>query len=232
MEWTKQEESFLIKNLETLSNKEIALALNRSVPSVKFKLRTTGLTRSKELNFFQEIENEEWIEINDTYSISNLGRVRNDKTLVIRKTCLNSDGYERVTIIGNIASAIHVLVAKAFIPNPEKLPEVNHKDGIKTNNVYTNLEWCTEEYNLKHALELGLRNTLGSNSPLAKMSEQDAVTICELISLGKTSTEIIKQVGSHVTKSMINGISSGRRWKHISCNYKLRKKTSLIAGTT
>lgn len=47
---------------------------------------------------------------------------------------------------------IHRLVAQAFIPNPNNLPEVNHKDGDKQNNHKDNLEWCTHSDNLKHAM--------------------------------------------------------------------------------
>src|SRR4051812_33780097 len=46
---------------------------------------------------------------------------------------------------------VHALVARAFVPNPDNLPEVNHKDGVKSNNVYTNLEWTTHLSNMRHA---------------------------------------------------------------------------------
>ncbi len=56
---------------------------------------------------------------------------------------------------------IHILVAKAFIPNPLTLPTVNHKDGDKKNNDVCNLEWATSERQIIHAVQTGLHKTKG-----------------------------------------------------------------------
>ena len=175
------------------------------------------------MQIFSPVKGEKWKKIDETYSISSLGRVRNDLTQVIRKTTFNKYGYERVTLKNNQSRSIHRLVAEAFISNPDNLPEVNHKDGVKANNAKTNLEWCTEADNLKHAEELGLRNTLGENSPKAKMTEQQAISVCELLDAGKSSMDIVGQVGSPLTKTMVDKIRSGLRWKHISCKYSFGK---------
>lgn len=63
--------------------------------------------------------------------------------------CLRKDGV-------NHNCLKHRLVAEAFIPNPDNLPVVNHKDGNIHNNSVDNLEWCTQRYNLKHAILIGL----------------------------------------------------------------------------
>lgn len=63
--------------------------------------------------------------------------------------CLRKDGV-------NHNCLKHRLVAEAFIKNPDNLPVVNHIDGNIHNNSVKNLEWCTQRYNLKHAVDIGL----------------------------------------------------------------------------
>lgn len=53
----------------------------------------------------------------------------------------------------------HIFVAMAFIPNPDNLPQVNHKDGDKFNCRVSNLEWCTQSYNIRHGIDIGLYKT-------------------------------------------------------------------------
>jgi hypothetical protein len=80
-----------------------------------------------------------------------------DKKLSVGKT----GRYARCTLSkdGSPKSySVHRLVALAFIPNPLNLPQVNHKDGNKFNNHYSNLEWCTSSDNTKHAYDTGLIN--------------------------------------------------------------------------
>lgn len=74
--------------------------------------------------------------------------------------CDNGHGYKQVFIMvkgKRYVRYIHRLVAECYIPNPDGLPEVNHKDGNKANNHADNLEWCTSSYNKYHALRLGLK---------------------------------------------------------------------------
>lgn len=88
------------------------------------------------------------IEEFSNYSISNLGNVRNDKTGRILKTYTKPSGYMQVQLgRKTIPQYIHRLVAKAFIPNDDNKPQVNHKNGIKCDNKVENLEWVTASEN-------------------------------------------------------------------------------------
>ena len=109
------------------------------------------------------------------YQVSNLGRVRSldrvdskgrHKCGQIMKLSLNEKGYVKITLWKNGKKKdykVHRLVAEAFLPNPNNLPQVNHKDEIKSNNMIwvnedgsidynkSNLEWCDNKYNINYS---------------------------------------------------------------------------------
>lgn len=87
-----------------------------------------------------------WKKIDNIYSVSCEGEIKNDITNRILKPDLNSKGYYRVTIKGK-HQFIHRIVAKHFIPNHDNKLQVNHIDHNKSNNNYLNLEWVTNKEN-------------------------------------------------------------------------------------
>ena len=99
-----------------------------------------------------------WRQIKDypRYSVSNLGRVKNNDTDKVLKGYADYKGYQRVCIHCRGERIrkdlkVHRLVAEAFVPNPDNKPQVNHIDGNKQNNAASNLEFCTNQENQLHA---------------------------------------------------------------------------------
>ena len=99
---------------------------------------------------------EEWKEIKEHYLVSNFGRVKN-KYGKILKPIKKENGYYRVYLKSKWYP-IHRLVAEAFIPNPDKLPEINHIDLNKSNNNVNNLEWCSRKYNVNYGDRIPLKS--------------------------------------------------------------------------
>lgn len=105
------------------------------------------------------------------YEVSNLGRVRscprNTSGLgradyLIMKQSKDRGGYMIIGLMLNGKKSrfrVHRLVASAFIPNPENKEFVNHIDGVKDNNILSNLEWSTPSENTQHAVKAGLINS-------------------------------------------------------------------------
>ena len=127
------------------------------------------------------IEFEEWKEIKDTYGyyyISNLGRVKNKKGLIL-KTFINNCGYECVKLshkkVKKLNHTIHRLVAEYFCSKKSKeTNEVNHMDGNKLHNFASNLEWVTSSENKLHAFKTGLRTKESCISTLGKKHKSKA----------------------------------------------------------
>ena len=101
-------------------------------------------------------------ELEGMYEVSDTGLVRNASTLKQLTCGLCPQGYPIAKMgaahLGKryVYRRVHRLVAHAFIPNLNSLPVVNHKDGVKTNNLVRNLEWASHQENSHHAFSTGL----------------------------------------------------------------------------
>ena len=160
---------------------------------------------------------EEWRDIEGyegLYQISNWGRV---KSLNYKRTgeegillpSPNKHGYLRIDLCKKGEKpkhfSIHRLVAQAFIPNPDNLPQVNHKDENKTNNYVYNLEWCDDKYNVNY----GTRNERGAEKRKGKKHTEE--------SKNKISESHYKKIKCVTTNEIFNSIIEA------SENYNINK---------
>lgn len=104
---------------------------------------------------YKIILGEIWIDIpgyEGRYRASNMGRIKSIiNKEIIMKSDVSEKGYLKLSLVDawgfRHKESVHRLVAKTFIPNPFNLPEINHKDEVKSHNYLQNLEWCTSLYN-------------------------------------------------------------------------------------
>ena len=153
-----------------------------------------------------------WTKYDDNYEVSYDGHVRNSKTKRILHEYIGRDGYIRTQFAGK-TRLIHRAVASVYLENPLNLPEVNHIDGNKSNNSVDNLEWCSRNYNLRHAYNKGLRTAKGSKNAKAKLAEEDVRYIREHYIPGDKiygATPLSKRFG--VTIQTICVVNSGQNW--------------------
>ena len=134
-------------------------------------------------------DGEEWRDIvgcDGHYQVSNFGRIKSFKFGVekILKPHHGKGDYCRVSLYENgklKKFLVHVLVAKAFLPNPNNLPVVNHIDNVHSNNRVENLQWVTYSENQIHAWQIGAQKPLyGAKHPLAKLTQEQADYIREV----------------------------------------------------
>ncbi len=180
--------------------------------------------KENDIRIFKEIDGEIWSNIlgYENYWVNQKGEVMG-RTGKILKPAISKKGYLRLPFYTSDrvqTFSIHRLVALAFIPNPNNLPQVNHIDCNKQNNHVSNLEWCTDEENRIHKLANNLNITQqGTNHKLHKINEQAV----EDIYFGKEKIAYYMNK-YNISKSLVNGIRSGKNWGWYTINLRKENK--------
>ena len=179
---------------------------------------------------------EEWKNIigyEGLYEVSNKGNVRNVRRNTLLRLSKNQ-GYIQVYLYKNgirTGLKVHRLVAQAFIPNPDNLPCVNHKDETRNNNDVRNLEWCTQKYNCNYGTARQRNSIHNKGKKLSqetkdKMSasrkgKKHSIEWCEKISLsnkGKVSPNKGKKMSEEQKEKIRNSVKK---------SWELRKKVGI-----
>lgn len=166
---------------------------------------------------------EEWKDVagfEGLYRASNLGRIRGVGRYVAQRQggrqlrrgriiqgAINRMGYVQLVLCkdgGQKSREVHRLVAQAFVPNPNNLPCVNHKDADKTNNAVSNLEWCTQRENVRHAIRHKTRQTIPAET-IRLVHERHAN--------GEPAASIARSL-SLPYKTVLR-LTDGNEWRHV-----------------
>lgn len=196
--------------------------------------------------------NEEWREIegtNGSYEVSNTGKVRSmnyNKSGRIKELKQKIDKYGYCVVTLHVKGkqkypTVHRLVACAFIPNPNNLPQVNHKDTNKENNSVSNLEWCTPGENIKHAFDNGLKekSIIHARSNILKYNEscKKPITAISIIngdvlyfdSIKEASITLkIRDISKPLSKTTLTANGYCFEYGHLSIEEAEKAKQSVI----
>ena len=178
------------------------------------------------------METEIWKKVPNysTYEVSSFGRLKtfnwkNHGTEAIMKPALDGSGYLRTMLKrddGKIHTIkVHRIVGSAFIPNPEDKPQINHKNGIRSDNRLSNLEWCTASENVKDSFASGRSNNQGMNCPTSILTDDQVREIRadyvggnrNQYTGGLTRQKLADRYG--VKLGAIKNILMNKTWKHL-----------------
>jgi hypothetical protein len=157
------------------------------------------------------------------YELSSSGEIRNMKTGRLLKPWIRSGYYNIRCGSKGKKQQVHRMVAIAFIenPDPQRLTQVNHKDGNKLNNDFTNLEWVSPAENIQHMHSIGLWNrkdtykaSKGKDHYMSDLNENDVIEMREMYKTGKYSyRQLGDKYGIHL--ATVGYIIQRKTWKHI-----------------
>lgn len=207
------------KNKSRLTTCKVCLAIEKRIRNER-----------NNQNPFKNLDGEVWVgilEAPDKYEISNKGRLRSlyremdgEKiwtylTPKILMCGLNNYGYKMAILRingDNVGRLLHRMLAQAFLPNPQKLPFINHKDCNKVNNQLANLEWCTQKENVRHAFKMGVVNTTrGEKCGRSRLKEK---YIEGIFTSKESSVSLAKKFNVH--PASICAIKNRKSWRHVT----------------
>jgi hypothetical protein len=149
------------------------------------------------------------------YEVSDLGNIKSVRTGKAMRPHALPERYPHVTLSRSgleVSAYVHDLVTEAFIgPKPEGY-EVNHINLNKRDNRLENLEYCTCQENIKHAIEHGAINRRGEAHHGAKLTEAIVASIRSRLASGEKAKVLSEEYGVGVVQ--IRRIESGQRWHH------------------
>lgn len=152
------------------------------------------------------------------YLIDTNGDIYSNRIKRLMKPHLMECGYMRVRLVcdnGDKKSfLIHRLVAMTYIPNPEDKSEVNHIDGIKTNNTLSNLEWVTRHENQQHAFSEGLNTNSGEGNGRSLITEKEVLQIYWKLYNGARNIDVCREYNLSTTAVM--EIKSKTNWNYLT----------------
>lgn len=154
---------------------------------------------------------EEWkyITENTNYEVSSLGRIRNSKGYIF-KPYINNSGYKSVKLVGVDERLVHRLVAKEFCEGFAEGLQVNHIDGVRTNNNVNNLEWVTPRENIQDAFTRGTGDTRTARDSINLKKRVTQITLDgKPVRIWDSMTQATEELG--LSPGKISDVCSGKR---------------------